>query len=430
MELIKKYLTRENVIILACFGMIIGLFTSNFFRALPSAALITLLLFSVFRKDIFHELPNFFHYKNVFFILSLTFFLNIPSFFTTEIINIEDYWRGLERRTPFLGIGLALFFAPKLSPKIYLSFIYTFLVCTFLSALGSTIYYLLHFKEVSLLLENGKNLPVIVNHVRYSLFVCFGVFCGLYLYKENYSLFGKTWEKYTFIIMSLFLVIFAHISGVRSGLLSLYILISLSILYFIFKRKKYLLGGGILIISCLIPIITFLFVPSVKTKINITIEDLNSMNKEKDANRYSLHNRIISYKVGLKIWEEDVLFGVGSGNLHRKVLKTYIHHYDSIYPEKRILPHNQYIYIGASLGIVGLAIFLFSFYYPLLMNENYKNTLLMIHYIIISISFLAESTIETQLGTAYTLTFIFLPLFFMEKNVTIPPTEKSVLIKL
>ncbi len=242
MKLIKKYLIRENVVILATFAMVIGLFTSRFFRSLPSASLITLIMFTLVRKDFFQVLPKFFHYKNVFFIFSLFFFLHIPYFFNTHEINMQYYLTNLERRSPFLAIGLALYFAPKLPTKIYFYYLYIFFFCSFITAFGSIANYLINYDAVTQLLANGKPLPVLMNHVRYSLFVTFAIFIGGYLYKKEFSISGKKWENYLQLAASLFLILFLHIAGVRSGLLSFYLVTGLSIIYYTFTKKRYILG--------------------------------------------------------------------------------------------------------------------------------------------------------------------------------------------
>ncbi len=429
MNLIKKYLTRENVVILATFAMVIGLFTSRFFRSLPSASLITLIMFTLVRKDFFKELPKFFHYKNVFFIFSLFFFLHLPYFFNTHEINMQSYFTALEKRSPFLAVGLALYFAPKLPTKIYFYYLYIFLFCSVITAFGAVINYLINYDAITHLLATGKPLPVIINHVRYSLFITFAIFIGGYLYKKEFSITGKKWEKYLQLAGSIFLILFLHIAGVRSGLLSFYLVTGLSIIYYSFTQKKYILGASLLSFCLMFPILTFFILPSAKQKVQTTISDLQSFKKGYNANFHSLHNRVISYDVGLKVWADDIWFGAGIGNLKREVNKKYVHHYDFMRFEKRLMPHNQYIRYGAAFGIIGFLIFLFSFYFPLFYNQNYKHVLLLIHYVIVSISFLFEGTLETQLGAAYVLTFILFPIYFFNRAKTCPPTEKSKVIK-
>ena len=252
--------------------------------------------------------------------------------------------------------------------------------------------------------------------MRYSLFTCFGIFCGFYLYKKEFSIFGKSWEKYLSLAMGIFLIIFSHLSGVRSGLLAFYVIVGLAVLYFIIKEKRIALGlsiagGTIMLIVCMV-----LFSPRVQQKIKTTFEDLETFDDKHEANFNSLHNRVVSYEVGMKVWEKGKWFGVGSGNLEREVYIIFSKYYDHIFLPKRIMPHSQYIYYGAAYGIIGLCLFLFSFYYPLFTSHNYKNSLFGIHYIIISISFLVEATLETQLGSLFCFVFIFFPLYFLGNN--------------
>ena len=216
--------------------------------------------------------------------------------------------------------------------------------------------------------------------------------------------------------MSIFLFIFLHIAGVRSGLLCFYAIAVLGIIYYIYTEKKYVIGISLLVAFFAFPILLIAFLPSAQLKIETTLVDIKGFSDPKNANLHSLHNRLFSYKISADVWAKDWVFGSGMGNLEREIAVEYTRNYTFIHFDKWLMPHSQFLYYGAGGGILACLYFCFSFYVPLFMNHNYKNKLLLIHYIIATISFLFEATLETQVGTAYVVTFVFLPLYFAGNN--------------
>ncbi|MCP4521476.1 MAG: O-antigen ligase family protein [Cytophagales bacterium] len=398
--------TRKNIIILSTFGIIVGLFTRHIVRILPSVSLIVFLCLALSRKDFLTQLKAFFSFKNIHLWIAMFFVLHLPYFFTTDAINMKHYLKVLQLRTPLVGLGLSFFFAPTFSRKHYHYLIYTFFICSFVTAFGSLSNYVINFDEVSTLLNQGKPLPVVVNHVRYSLMLCFAIFCGIFLYYHKISFSGKKWENYLQLGAVLFLILFIHISGVRSGLLSFYSTVGLGTIYFMIRQKKYILGIGIIATLLFTPLIAYKTLPSVQQKVETTLVDLNSLENEYNANFQSLHNRIVSYKVGWRVFKENPILGTGVGNFKRACLTVYARQFSFIHLNKRLHPHNQFLYVAGSMGIVGLLLFCILFYAPLWKFKLYKHSLILIFYFIMTISFLSEATLSTQLGTTFCMVFV------------------------
>ena len=60
----------------------------------------------------------------------------------------------------------------------------------------------------------------------------------------------------------------------------------------------------------------------------------------------------------------------------------------------------------SSFWAIGLLIFLASFYFPII--SDFQNMNLLAHFLVISMAFLIEAFLTTQLGVAYTIIFILL----------------------
>lgn len=84
--------------------------------------------------------------------------------------------------------------------------------------------------------------------------------------------------------------------------------------------------------------------------------------------------------------------------------------YPEISTDKYVLPHNQFIYNLAAYGLLGLVVFLIGFYYPLLLGIRERNVLSLVVYLVITLSFLTEYTLEANIGVIIGLFFPLLTL--------------------
>ena len=97
---------------------------------------------------------------------------------------------------------------------------------------------------------------------------------------------------------------------------------------------------------------------------------------------------------------------MGSGNL-----RTAVHdHFTRDYPDfvESLTPHNQFLYVAAGTGLVGLLLFLFAFYAPCFLHQAYRNALVLAFYAMVTTTFLLEHTIENSVGTAWVTFFLTL----------------------
>ena len=392
-------------------SILTGVFTFIHFRALPSIGIVILLItaiFSVVKSSKITKSPSLL-------LLGLVFFIYLAPFPFTSPEHSKEAINILLMKAGFLVFAFAFTVLPSISERRLLSFYYYFFWVTVLTAVATFANYLLNYQEINESYIASKVMPTPVNHVRYSLILAFSIIIGGYLYYKNFYLKVEK-EKYFLVAATVFLFTFIHILSVRSGLLALYICVFVLTVYSILNKGWKKRGIAVLMVLIALPTISFLFIPTFKNKIYNTIEDFNRMSSIKSANDYSLVGRVISYKVAWQIFEENPFLGVGPANLESEVEQVY----ESSFPEidgkgiGYLMPHNQFLVILSSTGLIGLLAFIVLFYSPLLLNQNYKYPLLFFHYLIITISFMFEGTLETQTGTNFTLIFIFLPLFFLK----------------
>jgi O-antigen ligase len=152
-----------------------------------------------------------------------------------------------------------------------------------------------------------------------------------------------------------------HIISARSGLLILYASILVYIIRLAFIKRQYLKHSFFVLVIALIPIIAFYTVDSFHQKINYFLWD-RQMQQQGDSKTYSDGERWVSNEIGIKIFKENKLLGTGVGDFWDSIKKEYTLSAPSFDPK---MPHNQFIVVAASFGILGLMVFLFGFLYNL-----------------------------------------------------------------
>jgi len=87
-------------------------------------------------------------------------------------------------------------------------------------------------------------------------------------------------------------------------------------------------------------------------------------------------------------------------------------HYLTLKPdiqdEDMMMPHNQWLYVLAGTGLLGLIFFLLAQAFLVFGFGLYKHWLYLTFHIILTSSFIPEATLESQLGVAIYVLFILL----------------------
>jgi O-antigen ligase len=162
----------------------------------------------------------------------------------------------------------------------------------------------------------------------------------------------------------------------------------------------------VMVLVIALPFVAYWGIPSFKAKFSYVRYDLQTFFQSDNTNGLSDAARILSVKNGLQMGVENFWLGTSAGDLQMEADKFYIGHPD-IPPERR-LPHNQFIWIFAVTGIMGLILFCWGIFLPLFSRKNYLHPMFACLYIIIVSSFLTEATLEEEIGACFYLVFMLL----------------------
>jgi hypothetical protein len=117
-----------------------------------------------------------------------------------------------------------------------------------------------------------------------------------------------------------------------------------------------------------------------------------------DPSGQTLTMRVEFWKASVFAIQQNILFGVGTGDIQQALNKAYDETNSKLTKRWRLRCHNQYLAITLAFGVVGLFLFLFYFLYPLIVLREKFHVLFWPFIAIILMSFFTEDTLESQAG--------------------------------
>ncbi len=386
---------------LGVFSILLLLAGLLFSRALMSVGMMGLLLNALLNHELGANLRKFWGNK-VLVAISSIFLLYLLSAPVSE--NTVWLLDRLRMKLPLLLMPFAVVAIPRMDKKVYFPILYGFFYLILILCLISLTQFVLNFEAISKEYETGKIMPTPVQHIRFSLMIAYSVAIGWHLFLEKYRLKFK-WEQGLLLGATVFLVVFLHLLAVRSGLLALYGVLFYFFIRYIVKKRKYWLGALLFVGFVTSSLLAFQFIPTLKTKINYTLYSVNLFLRNDNIRELSDSRRLASIQGGLELGKTNLWTGVGIGDI-RDDTNEYLRQYYPDLVDLELMPHNQYIWVFAATGLLGLLWFIAATTWPLFYQDAQRNRLIVAFHIIIFSSFLVEHTIETQLGTAFYIVFL------------------------
>jgi O-antigen ligase len=390
----------EKLVALCCTLIFIG-FTCS--RALVSISMIGLVVVAVFSSNPKTLFGSYFKQSELW-VLSLFFWIVFVSGVYSD--DKTDWLNWVRIKLPYLFLPFAFAGIKRLSDRTFIAILYAFILTFFISTLFILFRYFSNYHQITESFLRGSALSIPYSHIRYALMLGFSFFCSLYLWQQKQFLFSAG-EKYLQIFFAAFTFIALHIISVRSGLLALYLGLFFLACRVVVIEKKWLWGTLVIAAIMVLPFAAYRFVPSLHNKIDYMWYDLGEY-KRGEINNKSDAMRIVSIKIGIDIWKENMLLGAGAGDLKNECAKIYERDYPSVSPENRRLPHNQFVWLLATTGTLGLLVFLFVFFYPFVLTGLHKQWLAVVFFLALFSSFFTEHSLEEQMGTGFYLIFLLL----------------------
>ncbi len=257
-------------------------------------------------------------------------------------------------------------------------------------------------------LRHGRPIPVPRNHIRFNLLLATGILAGGWLWAQHFR-WRYSWERPALVVALVFLFGFLHFLSVRSGIAALYAALLFTVLRFLLRTRRWGVGLAALALMAVLPWLALHSIPSLQQRISYMVYDWQQYQKNA-GDDYSDSERWISLWAGLELWREHPVLGVGAGDLPAEIQRVVNRRFPA-YTVAPKLPHNQFIYLLAGTGLLGLLLSMVALTAPLTERRSRRFYLFSAFQIMIFISFLVEYTIETAIGVGF---YLFYLLWFRE----------------
>lgn len=167
-----------------------------------------------------------------------------------------------------------------------------------------------------------------------------------------------------------------------------------------------------------IPTINFVGVFNPTARIQKIFWEFNMYAQGGNPSGHSVVQRMEFWKAAVNIIKENLLLGVGTGDVEKAFDAEYEKINSPLIKEYRLRSHNQFLAIGTAFGVIGMLWFLFTLFYPIVAEKKFNDYLYMTFFIIAFLSFFTEDTLETQAGVTFFAFFNSFYLFCREKPIT------------
>ncbi len=421
MNLFSKHITRQEFFIFWCCVLIQSLVWSRFLLSVSLWGIVIVALIEIPKmRNTQHngfqwlmeylqvwqwkappQYKTIFLKKKVFLALTIPFFLVCVSGLWSE--NWVYWLSRVQLRLPFLLLPLAFSQIGPLSKKQFQGLLLLFLGIISANCLLILTNYAFNSEIITKNLGQGKAMPFLKEHTTFSIMAAFAFFVGLELW-QNKSFLGKKGLQNTVAALTVFLFAALHIIAVRTGLFALYIGLILRGVIFVFQSRRYLVGligfAGLFAL----PLLSYQFLPSFQQRVNYAIWDFEQY-KLGDPNTKSDSERIISLKLGVSIFLENKLMGVGFGDIEQEMNRLYKEKMPLLDPK---LPHNQWLLTLMGIGIVGFLLSVFAFLFPLFERARFKDFLFLSLHIFVFIFSMTDIPFEATFSLTFYLFFVSL----------------------
>ncbi len=390
----------ERLVLFFCSLIFIGFVSS---RVLISLGIIGLLLSGLFLRIASKDS----NWRKILLTPTVFFVILLLSWFNSDNKDMWAMW--LTIKLPFLILPLAFILLEDFSVSIIQTMLKIFVGVMIVSMLFVFIRYALHFEQINISLSAGGRMPVPYSHIRYSLLLTVACFVSMWLYWTSEH------KRYLFSILFFFGSL--HFISVRSGLFALYAGLAFVLLYFVVVQKQWKLGLISVAASVLISVTAYKTIPSLQNRIAFMRYDFGQWKQGKiDGNSDAM--RLASIVTGYQLWQKNVWFGVGSGDILHDSKQLEQSLFPNIQDATSLkMPHNEILWTACVLGVLGVVLFFVAWLMPLFIFAQQLNWLYIAIQLVFFVSFMVEYTIEEQIGGTFFVLFqlLFYKWFSTEK---------------
>ncbi|MCS7073024.1 MAG: O-antigen ligase family protein [Bacteroidia bacterium] len=297
----------------------------------------------------------------------------------------------------------------------------TFLSAVSISCVLTLINYFRHYEAINAYILQSKEVPIKphMSHIYFSMIAAFATFVAgnlswLFYHSKRIVLSSA----YALVCGLIFYTL--HIVSARTGLLAFYLAAGLTLLIWVFRQKKYLVGISAISLLIITPVILWKTMPTIQNRIQNTVEDVRTFEKGKDISWKSVSQRFAAWITAWHLIQKYPITGVGNADMEQEMMRQYDTEDFILCKECRVYIHNQYIETAVSFGIPGLIWFLVALGSPLGIKQP-RTYLFWAFWAVACASMMTESILERQVGVSFFSVFWILTQLKRENITTNNP---------
>ncbi|MDQ3290498.1 MAG: O-antigen ligase family protein [Bacteroidota bacterium] len=397
-----------------CGLFLVGLFFS---RALITSVPILLFVFALIRPDLKARFQLLKKNRSALGLLAIYVFLLVSIIYTE---NLPNHFKQSYRYAALLFFPLAGGLLPPLKGKQVYALLYLFVLLTTAITIGTMVQYLRNIDAQNQLIIHSQNPPTInrIFHIHFGVMMTLAIFFGVYIFQSRQILWRKT-EKYLVLLCVLILLISIHVLAYRTGLLALYVTMIFKIFSFIKNQKRYLLGGSLLALLVIVPVLAYYSLESVRLRVENTRTDISRYLQHQDINFYSISQRLAAWETAFTVIKQNWVVGVGPADISTEMRRQYAIHDFGLIKENQVMIHNQYLHMLMGMGIVGLLLFLTVLFSPFWRQPWKKDFCATAFLVSACTAMTVDSFFELQRGLNLFVFFYFLLIILKEQRTLI-----------
>jgi O-antigen ligase len=329
------------------------------------------------------------------FLMMMSFLFFIPFVSGLWSQNLQEWFIVMQHKTPLLFLPFCCSVLLSINPEHARKLVYLAVITTIISMGKTIVYYILNVQDISNAYLQAKVLPVDMSndHVRYAWLLVL-VFTGLlHLLMTGNNQVTRTEKKFILFYL-LFTVFFLHLLASKTGILGLYLVIGLAVIYHFRTRIAIFITG----IAVMTPFLAWLIFPTFKNRLKFVWWDFQHYTRGGYTEGLSDTPRILSLQAGKDLVKENPIWGTGFGDLKRATFDWYAIHAPYLKDYEQLLPSNQGLIYTAGAGLAGLLIFLLATLYPFFMRPFRSNYAWVSFHALAVFGFVYEIGLETQYG--------------------------------
>lgn len=262
----------------------------------------------------------------------------------------------------------------------------------------SVLQYLQQKESFDLLYRYSKVIPTPAanDHIRFSMAIVIALL--LWLKLEEWKTIRSAILQWILRLLAIWLVIYLHILGAKTGLLGFYLIIVPLILWQLYTAGKKRLSIIVVLSILILPFLAYQLLPTFKTRVHYVLYDRSNWNAGNLSGDFSDGNRLLSIKSGWFVFQQHWLTGVGYGDIKTETGKWYDQYAAAVPSSERFLPLNQWITSGAGAGILATLLFTVVLLLPFFSKTWRKDKQTIGLLLFFDLIFLYECTIDDQFG--------------------------------